>query len=100
VDGKRVVLRVPFPMSFYAKGLEGNIDNPDAGWKGRGVRTPRGPVSVMRASFERNGRQAQRKTPGITGSAGPAGSADGGARQLHRDVRSGKSDLTGGESVN
>jgi hypothetical protein len=42
VDGKRVVLRVPFPMSFYAKGLEGNIDNPDAGWKGRGVRTPRG----------------------------------------------------------
>jgi len=32
-----VVLRVPFPMSFYAKGLEGHIDNPDAGWKGRGV---------------------------------------------------------------
>jgi hypothetical protein len=51
-----VVLRVP--MSFYAKGLEGHIDNPDAGWKGRGVWTPRGPVSVMRASFERNGRQA------------------------------------------
>jgi hypothetical protein len=100
VDGKRVVLRVPFPMSFYAKGLEGNIDNPDAGWKGRGVRTPRGPVSVMRASFERNGRQAQRKTPGITGSAEPAGSADGGARQLHRDVRRGKSDLTGGEGLN
>jgi hypothetical protein len=40
------------------KGLEGHIDNPDAGWKGRGVWTPRGPVSVMRASFERNGRQA------------------------------------------
>jgi hypothetical protein len=55
---KWVVLRVPFPMSFYAKGLEGHIDNPDAGWKGRGVWTPRGPVSVMRASFERNGRQA------------------------------------------
>jgi hypothetical protein len=33
-----------FPMSFYAKGLEGHIDNPDAGWKGRGVWTPRGPV--------------------------------------------------------
>jgi hypothetical protein len=52
------VLRVPFPMSFYAKGLEGHIDNPDAGWNGRGVWTPTGPVSVMRASFERNGRQA------------------------------------------
>ena len=24
---------VPFPMSFYAKGLEGHIDNLDAGWK-------------------------------------------------------------------
>jgi hypothetical protein len=42
---------VPFPMSFYAKGLEGHIDSPDAGWKGRGVWTPRGPGSVMRASF-------------------------------------------------
>ena len=49
---------VPFPMSFYAKDLEGHIDNADAGWKGRGLWTPRGPVSVMRASFERNGRQA------------------------------------------
>jgi hypothetical protein len=56
VDGKWVVLRVP--MSFSAKGLEGHIDNPDAGWKGRGVWTPRGPASVMRASFERNDRQA------------------------------------------
>ena len=48
----------PLPMSFYDKDLEGHIDNPDAGWKGRGLWTPRGPVSVMRASFERNGRQA------------------------------------------
>jgi hypothetical protein len=46
---------VPFPMSFYAKGLEGDIDNPDAGWKGRGVWAPRGPVSVTRPSFERVG---------------------------------------------
>jgi hypothetical protein len=33
VDGKWVVLRVPFPMSFFAMGLEGHIDNPDVGWK-------------------------------------------------------------------
>ena len=33
MDGKWVVLRVPFPMSFFAKGLEGHIDNPDVGWK-------------------------------------------------------------------
>jgi hypothetical protein len=58
VDGKWVVLRVRFPMSVYAKGLAGHIDNPDADRKGRGVWTPRGPASVIRASFERNGRQA------------------------------------------
>ena len=32
-----VVLRVPYPMGFYAKGLDGRIDDPDAGWKGRGL---------------------------------------------------------------
>jgi hypothetical protein len=35
--GKFVVLRVPYPMGFYAKGLDGRIDDPKAGWKGRGV---------------------------------------------------------------
>jgi len=36
-DGKMVVLRVPYPMGFYAKGLDGRIDDPKAGWKGRGI---------------------------------------------------------------
>jgi hypothetical protein len=41
-----VELRVPYPMGFFAKGLEGRIDDPKAGWKGRalwatsGNRTP------------------------------------------------------------
>jgi len=35
--GRMVVLRVPYPMGFYAKGLDGRIDDPDAGWKGRGL---------------------------------------------------------------
>ena len=35
--GKFVVLRVPYPMGFYAKGLDGRIDDPKAGWKGRGL---------------------------------------------------------------
>jgi hypothetical protein len=42
VDGKWVVLRVPYPLSFYAKGLDGRIDDPNAGWKGRGVWTTSG----------------------------------------------------------
>jgi hypothetical protein len=37
VDGKFVTLRVPYPLAFYAKGLEGRIDDPNAGWKGRGL---------------------------------------------------------------
>jgi hypothetical protein len=36
-----VVLRVPCPLSFYAKGLDGRIDDPNTGWKGRGVLTGR-----------------------------------------------------------
>jgi hypothetical protein len=36
-DGQMVVLRIPYPMGFYAKGLDGRIDDPNAGWKGRGL---------------------------------------------------------------
>ena len=37
VDGKFMTLRVPYPMGFYAKGLDGRIDDAKAGWKGRGL---------------------------------------------------------------
>jgi hypothetical protein len=36
-DGRMVTLRVPYPIGFYAKGLDGRIDDPKAGWKGRGL---------------------------------------------------------------
>ena len=36
-DGKWVVMRVPYPMGFYTKWLDGRIDNPKAGWKGKGL---------------------------------------------------------------
>jgi hypothetical protein len=36
-DGRMVVLRVPYPLGFYAKGFDGRIDDPKAGWKGRGL---------------------------------------------------------------
>jgi hypothetical protein len=42
VDGKWVVLRVPYPISFYAKGLDGRIDDPNGGWRGRGIWTTNG----------------------------------------------------------
>ena len=36
-DGKWVVLRVPYPLGFYAKWMDGRVDDPRAGWKGRAV---------------------------------------------------------------
>ncbi len=36
-SGDWVVLRVPYPLGFFARGLDGRIDDPDAGWKGRGL---------------------------------------------------------------
>jgi hypothetical protein len=43
---KWIVLRVPYPLGFYTRNLTGRIDDPNLGWKGRGlwagneVRTP------------------------------------------------------------
>jgi len=37
VGGKFVNLRVPYPMGFYAKWMDGRIDDPNAGWKGKGL---------------------------------------------------------------
>ena len=39
VDGRFMTFRVPYPMGLYAKGLDGRIDDPKAGWKGKGVWT-------------------------------------------------------------
>lgn len=35
--GEWLTLRVPYPLGFYSRGMDGRIDDPDAGWKGRGV---------------------------------------------------------------
>ena len=40
VDGKFMTLRVPYPMGYFAKGLDGRIDNQNSGWKGKGIYTP------------------------------------------------------------
>ena len=32
-----VTLRVPYPLGFYSRGMDGRIDNPNGGWKGRGL---------------------------------------------------------------
>ncbi len=42
VNGKFITLRVPYPLGFFSKGFEGRIDDPKAGWKGRGLWVPSG----------------------------------------------------------
>ena len=36
-NGRMVVLRVAYPLGFYAKGFDGRIDDPKQGWKGCGL---------------------------------------------------------------
>jgi hypothetical protein len=39
VNGKWVVLRVPYPLGYYNKSINGRIDDANTGWKGRGLWT-------------------------------------------------------------
>jgi hypothetical protein len=36
-SGQVVTLRVPYPMGFYTRGMDGRIDDAASDWKGRGV---------------------------------------------------------------
>jgi hypothetical protein len=47
VDGKIVDIRVPYPMGFFTKLTDGRIDDPAAGWKGKGVWTMSGTRTVF-----------------------------------------------------
>jgi hypothetical protein len=51
VDGKFVTLRVPYPLGFFSKNVDGRIDDAKAGWKGRGIWTTFG----SRAPFHNEG---------------------------------------------
>ncbi len=51
VDGKWINMRVPYPNGFYAKGMDGRIDDPNGGWKGRAIWSTTG----TRAPFHMEG---------------------------------------------
>ena len=44
-EGEFVIMRVPYPIGFYHRGVEGRIDDPTAGWKGRGLWANYGPYT-------------------------------------------------------
>jgi len=37
-----IVMRVPYPMGLYERGMDGRIDDVNTGWKGRGIWTNNG----------------------------------------------------------
>ncbi|CCE02109.1 conserved hypothetical protein [Bradyrhizobium sp. STM 3809] len=51
VDGQFVNMRNPYPLGFFTKNVDGRIDDPGAGWKGRGLWTTTG----TRTSFHGEG---------------------------------------------
>ena len=56
VDGKIVDLRVPYPLGFFTKNVDGRIDDPKAGWKGRALWT----TSGTRTNFHNEGGKENR----------------------------------------
>src|SRR5712692_1386142 len=56
VDGKFVVLRVPYPLGYYTKCLDGRIDDAGKGWKGRGLWS----TTSTRAPFHMEGGKGTR----------------------------------------
>jgi len=37
VDGKLITFRLPYPSGFFPKNVDGRIDDPNAGWKGKAL---------------------------------------------------------------
>jgi hypothetical protein len=56
VNGKWVVLRVPYPLGFHPRGMDGRIDDPKAGWKGRGLWS----THAAQASWHQEGGKSER----------------------------------------
>ena len=57
-NGKLINLRVPYPMGFFTKNVDGRIDNKNAGWKGRGLWTTFGSRAVF---HNEGGKEGQPK---------------------------------------
>ncbi|HZA93603.1 MAG TPA: hypothetical protein VE420_13335, partial [Gemmatimonadales bacterium] len=56
VNGQWINLRVPYPLGFYAKWSDGRIDDPAAGWKGKGLWS----TTSTRAPFHMEGGKGTR----------------------------------------
>jgi hypothetical protein len=53
---KWIVMRVPYPLGLYTRGMNGRIDDPKGGWKDRGVWTSNATIPVW---HEERGMEAK-----------------------------------------
>jgi hypothetical protein len=56
VNGRWLVFRVPYPMGFMSRGMDGRIDDARAGWKGKGLWT----THAEQATWHQEGGKGQR----------------------------------------
>jgi hypothetical protein len=56
VDGRLLNFTVPYPMGFFAKNVDGRVDDPNAGWKGKALWSTYG----SRTNFHLEGGTANR----------------------------------------
>jgi hypothetical protein len=56
VNGKFVTMRVPYPMGFHTRSMDGRIDDPAAGWKGRAIWT----THAGQAGWHQEGGKSER----------------------------------------
>ena len=63
-------LRVPYPLGFYSRGLDGRIDDPNAGWKGRGLWANYGTNFLWHIEGGQGHEEQDGPVPGAARSAG------------------------------
>ncbi len=51
---KFTVIRTPYPLNVFTRGLDGRIDNPRAGWKGRGLWFDNGTDPVLHSEVQQS----------------------------------------------
>ncbi len=56
VNGKLISFRIPYPSGFFPKNVDGRIDDPNAGWKGKALWS----TSGTRTMFHLEGRKQNR----------------------------------------
>jgi hypothetical protein len=56
VNGKFVIFHVPYPAGFFTKNVDGRIDDPNTGWKGRGLWTTSGTRTMFHSETGKDER--------------------------------------------